>query len=235
MWNQQCRLKTTSDSINKRQKSLQYLTLLPSNSAKSASLSPVIWTWYSNLSSGRSEWSECTCQSANTGCEGSVQQFLMAFSINCNHSWHSLPLKWPCTCTVATRSTLFHHSLFKRCTKFTHKLIVKHEVHIVVFFLYVCVTVCAVCNNAQNLCVHRCACSQRSQVYNYFYVQYTSYVIQYSVTGLHENILCSLLHESALIITYSTWHLKVSCIDPWVSAYTHLCSLFLCGYAWRQN
>lgn len=32
-----------------------------------------------------------------------------------------------------------------------------------------------------------------------------------------------------------TWHLKVSCIHLWVSAYTHMCSLFLCGYAWRQN
>lgn len=157
----------------------------------------------------------------------------MAFSINCNHLWHSLPLKWPCTCTVATRSTLFHHSLFKRCTKFTHKLIVKHGVHIVFFFffLYVCVTVCAVCNNAQNLCVHRCACSQCSQVYNYFYVQYMSYVIQYRVTGLHENTMSimQLLHESALIITHlASKSLMHSSMSECLYTYVFTVSLWVC-------
>ena len=44
----------------------------------------------------------------------------MAFSISCNHVWHSLPLKWPCTCTVAPRSTLSLRSLFRQLANFTH-------------------------------------------------------------------------------------------------------------------
>ena len=151
----------------------------------------------------------------------------MAFSLGCNHLWHSFPLKWPCA--IAPCSTLFLCSLFGQLTNITQPD-GRALVHtLLVVRMYMCVLLWCLWQPTPKI-MFVCIPVLVSNVHRYTRMYGPYCVCVMCDAARWEGVTWQYNEHDPALYMYQlqpslTRLLKITCIHPWVSVCMWLCSL----------